>query len=591
MDFLNQPTRYIFFTGKGGVGKTSLACAAAVQLADEGKKVLLVSTDPASNLDEVLETQLSSQPTAIPSVKNLMAMNIDPEKAAETFRERAIDPYRGVLPEESIQQMEEQLSGACTLEIASFDEFTGLLTADQQWKSFQHIVFDTAPTGHTLRLLQLPASWTNFLDSNPRDTSCLGPSSGLKNQRVQYAAAVKALSDPNQSTIILVSRPEKIALLEAARTSRELLDLDIKNQLLAINGIFYAQNSNDPIAKTLEQRGQEVLSQIPDELKIMNQFHVPLQGFNIVGIKSIRALLNGSDTSVSQESFNEDAIVDIPNLSQLTNQLANQDHGLIMVMGKGGVGKTTMASAIALALASKGHLVHLSTTDPAAHLTETISKEYENLEISRIDPKVETERYKQHILETSGQKLDEEGKALLEEDLNSPCTEEIAVFHAFSKLISKARKKFVILDTAPTGHTILLLDATGSYHRQIMRTMNKKISDITTPLMRLRDPEYTKVLIVTLPENTPVHEAQKLQEDLRRAEIEPFAWIMNRSFINTGTDDPILLQRANAERKMVQEVQSDIAKQVFLVPWQVEELIGPKNLAYLIEQNKLTVNQ
>ncbi len=591
MEFLNQPKRYIFFTGKGGVGKTSLACAAAVRLADEGKKVLLVSTDPASNLDEVLETPLSSQPTLINNAKNVWAMNIDPEKAADAYRKRAIDPYRGVLPKESIQQMEEQLSGACTLEIASFDEFTGLLTEDHRWESYHHIIFDTAPTGHTLRLLQLPASWTNFLDSNPRDTSCLGPSSGLKNHRVQYAAAVKALSEPTKTDIVLVSRSEKISLLEAARTSRELMDLNIKNQQLVINGVFHAKNPDDLIAKAWEHRGLEALAQIPDELKTVPRSIVPLRGFNLVGIESIRALLTDSNSNMPQEIYNSDPVTNIPGLSQLADQMSEKGQGLIMVMGKGGVGKTTMASAIAVALASKGYSVHLSTTDPAAHLTETISEEFENLEISRIDPKVETERYKQHILETNGRNLNEDGRALLEEDLRSPCTEEIAVFHAFSKLISKARKQFVVLDTAPTGHTILLLDATGAYHRQVSRTMNQNISNITTPLMRLRDPDYTKVLIVSLPENTPVHEAQKLQEDLKRAEIEPYAWIMNRCLINTGTSDPILTQRAMAEKEMVREVQNDIANQVFLVPWQVEEPVGLKNLKYMVEKQEFAFKQ
>lgn len=584
MMILESPTRYLFFTGKGGVGKTSNACATAVALADGGRRVLLVSTDPASNLDQVFGLPIGPQPTRIEDVTGLFALNIDPEAAARAYRERVVGPYRGVLPNDAVAGMEEQLSGACTVEVAAFDEFTELLTADGAASEFDHVVFDTAPTGHTLRLLQLPAAWTGFLETNERGASCLGPASGLKTQQARYAASVEALADPLRTTVILVARPDHGAFREAERTAAELGALGLRNQVLLVNGVFHATDADDPLAVALEARGRDALAQMPPILGALPRIDVPLQGRNILGLEALRGLFDPvSAAGRRARSGVAVAAPDIPPLGVLIDEIAAAGHGLVMVMGKGGVGKTTIAAAIAVELAGRGLPIHLTTTDPAAHLMDALGRDVPGLRVSRIDPAAETAAYRQKVIERTERTLDAAGLALLEEDLRSPCTEEVAVFHAFSRLVFSARREIVVMDTAPTGHTVLLLDATGAYHREMLRTTPATSGTIHTPLMRLRDPAYTRVLIVTLPETTPVLEAAQLQADLRRAGIEPFAWVVNASLAAAGPTDPVLVERAAAELEQIAAVTKGLATRVAVVPWLPEEPRGAERLRQLAQ--------
>ena len=583
MTLETMTTRHSFFTGKGGVGKTSNACAAAVALADAGRRVLLVSTDPASNLDQVLGVAIGREPTPIPGVANLSAINIDPEAAARAYRERVIGPYRHVLPDDAVAGMEEQLSGACTVEVAAFDEFTELLTADGPAAEFDHVVFDTAPTGHTLRLLQLPAAWTGFLETNERGASCLGPASALRTQQARYAAAVEALSDPARTTIVLVARPDRGALEEAARTSRELGALGLRHQRLLINAVFHATDHSDQLAAALEQRGRAALASMPAALRSLPRQDVPLQPDNLVGLDALRRLSGPRPSSGRVAPPVARALPDLPSLAPLIDEIGAAEHGLVMVMGKGGVGKTTIAAAVAVELAARGLPVHLTTTDPAAHLTEALGREVPGLKVSRIDPAVETAAYRAKVLERSARTLDAAGLALLEEDLRSPCTEEVAVFHAFSRLVFGARREIVVMDTAPTGHTLLLLDATGAYHREMLRTTSAAPGTVHTPLMRLRDPAYTRVLVVTLAETTPVLEAAELQADLRRAGIEPFAWVVNASLAAAGPRDPVLTARADAELEQIARVTTGLAARVAVVPWLAEEPRGVERLRGLVQ--------
>ena len=587
MDLLKEPSRYLFFTGKGGVGKTSLSCASAVALADRGKRVLLVSTDPASNLDQVLGTTIGGDPTPIPSVPGLLAVNIDPERAAQEYRERIIGPYRNELPPSLLNQMEEQLSGACTVEIAAFDEFTAFLSGDTATAEFDHVVFDTAPTGHTLRLLNLPAAWTGFLDNNTRGVSCLGPTSGLQGQRERYAQAVGALSDARLTTLVLVSRPDRSALAEAAVSGEELRELGLNNQHLMLNGLFRAGANPDNTAASFQARCDEALQNMPDSLQQLPTTEVLLKGHNLVGIAALRELYSAPSAATEiPMSAPVAPQIDLPPLTELVDELAKAGRGLIMVMGKGGVGKTTIAASVAIELASRGFPVHLSTTDPAAHIEQTVAGSLEGLTISRIDPDVEVEAYTQRVLATKGKGLDAQGLALLEEDLRSPCTQEVAVFGAFSRVVSKARTGFVVLDTAPTGHTLLLLDTADAYHREIVRGTGSGASTTkstyTTPLMRLQDADYTKILIATLAETTPVTEAGRLQDDLRRAGIEPFAWVVNQSLAATGTSDPVLLQRCASEFEQIEQVRTRLAKQMFVVPWMPEPPVGLAGLGAFV---------
>ena len=581
--FLEQPSRYLFFTGKGGVGKTALACATAIRLADVGKRILLVSTDPASNLDEMLGVPLSNRPTPVPHVEGLSALNLDPETAAADYRERVIAPYRDIWTEAQVGELREQLAGACTVEIATFDEFAELLAGDEQGVPFDHVLFDTAPTGHTLRLLSLPRAWTGFLQSTTQGASCLGPHSGLKMQESRFVAALEALGDAARTSIVLVTRPDRAALREADRTSGDLEALGLKNQRLVINAVFEATDRGDPVAIALEQRGREALRDMPARLRGLPTRQIPLRAFNMVGLPALRALLDDDAAASLTRSVSVLAVPPLPRLTSLIDEIAAPGHGLVMVMGKGGVGKTTIAASIAADLASRGHSVHLSTTDPAAHVAAALAGQLENVKLSRIDPIAETKAYVDRVMARRGASLDEAGRALLAEDLRSPCYEEVAVFAAFSRIVSEARSSFVVLDTAPTGHTLLLLDTAGSFHRQMVHTEAdpKASGRIITPLMRLRDPEYTKILLVTLAETTPVSEAARLQADLRRAQIEPFAWVINGSLAAAGAKDPCLAQRVAGELEQIEAVRQRHAQRIAIVPWMIEEPVGPTRLLAL----------
>lgn len=580
MSFLESPSRYLFFTGKGGVGKTALACATAIRLADAGRRTLLVSTDPASNLDQMLGTSLTNHPTAVAGVPGLSALDIDPQRAADDYRERVIAPYRELWTPQQIAELEEQLAGSCTVEIAAFDEFAALLAADEG-QDFDHVIFDTAPTGHTLRLLSLPRAWTGFLASTSRGASCLGPHSGLKTHQDRFEVALAALSDAARTTVVLVTRPDHAAIREADRTSRELEELGLANQELVVNAVFEAHDAADAVAVALERRGREALADLPARLRRLPSLRVPLRGFNMVGLRALRALL-AQDAERLEPAAAAVAAPPVPPLVALIDELAAPGHGLILVMGKGGVGKTTLAAAIAAELASRGLAVHLSTTDPAAHVASTLAGQVPNLKVSRIDPAVETKAYVDHVMATRGARLDDEGRAFLAEDLRSPCYEEVAVFTAFSRLISEARRSFVVLDTAPTGHSLLLLDATGAYHRQVVRDYQEQYAgQVVTPLMKLQDPAYSKVLLVTLAETTPVSEAAQLQADLRRARIEPYAWIINSSLAAAGSRDPLLAQRIAAELAQIDDVRRHHARRVGIVPWMTQEPVGPERLLAL----------
>lgn len=583
MLMLQQVPPFLFFTGKGGVGKTSLACATAIQLADQGKRVLLVSTDPASNVAQVFEQPIGHQITPIASVNGLSALEVDPLAAAAAYRERIVEPVRGVLPDDIVAGIEEQLSGACTTEIAAFDEFTALLTNEQLRQNYDHIVFDTAPTGHTLRMLHLPGAWSGFLDSSQHGASCLGPLAGLEKQRSQYRAAVNALADASLTRMVLVARAQTATLKEVSRTYEELTALGLTQQYLVINGVLPEQEAaHDDLAHALYRREQQALQHLPDNLRALPCDHLPLKAVNMVGLAALRGLLiEIADTTQTQVSHEKTLPVELPSLSSLIDGFAAQGHGLIMLMGKGGVGKTTLAAAIAVELAHRGYPVHLSTSDPAAHLTDTLAGSFPNLTVSRIDPQAETERYRQQVMAEQGKNLDEQGRAVLEEDLRSPCTEEIAVFQAFSRVIQSAGEQFVVMDTAPTGHTLLLLDATGAYHREIARLAGEHGQTTLTPMMRLQDSEQTKVIITTLAETTPVLEAAHLQDDLRRAGIEPWAWVINNSLINTPTASPLLRQRAERERPQIDAVCTQHAKRCALVPLQADEPVGVERLLRL----------
>jgi arsenite/tail-anchored protein-transporting ATPase len=576
LDWTGWETRYLFFTGKGGVGKTTTASAVALALADAGKRTLIISTDPASNLDDVFGVRAGQQPTPVPGVERLFVSNLDPEAAALAFKERAVGPYRGVLPEAAITSMEEQLSGACTVEIAAFNEFTAVLAAPKGTAEFDHVIFDTAPTGHTLRLLTLPSAWSGYVNEHPAGASCLGPLAGLDQRREQYAKAVAVLSDPALTTLVLVARAEDSALREAARASSELQALGVSNQRLVLNGLL-PDAADDPAALAFAERQAAALAGAPVQLASFPRAGVRLIAGDITGLDALRQLSSEHGEVPAPE---EPAEVDLPGLDQLIDELDAAGNGVVMTMGKGGVGKTTLAAAIAIALVDRGHEVTLSTTDPAAHITDALADAApDGLAVERIDPAVETARYTAEVL-AAAEGLDDEGRALLEEDLRSPCTEEIAVFRAFARTVDGARERIVVLDTAPTGHTLLLLDAAQSYHREVKRTNANVPAEVSELLARLSDPEFARMLIVTLPESTPVQEAERLQADLRRAEIEPYGWVINASLSAARSTHPTLRARAGAERSHIARARRETAR-TWLVGWQPVAPVGPAGLREL----------
>lgn len=567
-------TKFLFFTGKGGVGKTSIACATAVALADQGEQILLVSTDPASNLQDVFDTELGEQEVEIPGAAGLHVVNLDPVQAAADYKESVVGPYRGKLPESVIHNMEEQLSGSCTLEIASFNAFSDYLTDNELLQKYDHIIFDTAPTGHTLRMLQLPSAWSGFISESKYGASCLGQLSGLEERKDVYKEAVAALADPEKTTLILVARPEETPLKEAARAAKELEQLDIRNQILINNGCM--TSSGDETAQAIKAKQAAALSNIPESLKEIPTYYLPLRAYNVTGLAHLRLFFTSDDSSAETEVLQG---ADPVRLQAVIDDLYAKHRKIIFTMGKGGVGKTTVAAAIAMGLAERGEKVHLATTDPAAHIHYVIDETY-GITMSHIDEKEELRKYQEEVLSKARETMSEEDLEYIKEDLRSPCTQEIAVFRAFADIVAQSEGETVVIDTAPTGHTLLLLDSTQSYAREVNRTENGNVPESVMNLLpRLRS-EETEVLIVTLAEATPVYEARRLEEDLKRAEIPVGWWIINSSFYGVDSKEPMLRAKAEHEIHWINQVRAHAGGHVALLPWCAGDVKG-ENLRQL----------
>lgn len=570
-------TQYLFYTGKGGVGKTSTACATAVSLADAGKKVLLISTDPASNLQDVFSMELDNKGAAIPEVPGLVVANLNPIKAAAEYRESVIAPYRGKLPDAVIKNMEEQLSGSCTIEIAAFNEFSNFITDDELQKQYDYIIFDTAPTGHTLRMLQLPSAWSNFISESTHGASCLGQLSGLESKKAVYKRAVETLADAEHTTLLLVTRPEEAPLKEARRASAELSELGIKNQALIINGVL--SEYDDELSEMLYRKQQTALDGMPEELKGLTQYKIPLRAYNITGLENVRAMLTEDKYAQANEKVRTEKFF---SLAEIVDDLDKKNKKVIFTMGKGGVGKTTIAAAIAMGLSKRGKKVHLATTDPAAHLNFVLD-EADGITMSHIDEAAELKKYQTEVLDKAKENLmSDEDIAYIEEDLRSPCTQEIAVFRAFAEIVEKADDEIVVIDTAPTGHTLLLLESTASYDKEIRRTKGETPEAVKKLLPRLKSAE-TGVIIVTLPEATPVYEALRLEEDLKRANLDVNWWVINQSFSKAKISNSLLKTKASSEVEWINRVERHTNGRFAVIAWSGEQVKGERLLDVLYE--------
>lgn len=557
-----KPYKYLFFTGKGGVGKTSLSCSAAVAFADAGERALIVSTDPASNMQDVFETEISEEGTQIEGCPNLTVMDVDPLKEAAAYRENVVGPYRGILPDDAIANIEEQLSGSCTIEIAAFDRFAWALTDEDVAARYDRIVFDTAPTGHTLRTLELPSAWTNYLDENSTGTSCLGQLSGLGVKRETYARTVATLADGSRTGMVLVARPQTPTLEEAARSRAELLDIGITCQMLVVNGVL--EQATDEVSGEMLDAQKEALEHMPDGLAGLKTYRVPLRSRDVTGLALLRAFLKGGDDPSAAPAGLERP--DVRPLDDLVDELAGSDRRVIFTMGKGGVGKTSVAVDIAKGLARRGEKVRLTTIDPADHLGN-FDLDTPGLSVSHIDERHELEAYKTEVLDTARKTMGDEGFSYIQESLRSPCTQEIAVFRAFADIVAKADDEVVVIDTAPTGHTLLLLESTQSYDEQMESTGGEVPESVRSLLPRLHDPAQTEVVIVTLPEATPVYEAERLRDDLNRTGIESRWWVVNQCLSLGDVTDPMLRARAASEQQWIDRIDALSKGLTVGIPW------------------------
>lgn len=555
-------THYLFFTGKGGVGKTTTASATAINLADAGNQVMLVSTDPASNLQDVFNTALTNKPQAINGVSGLFAANFDPVTAAGEYRESVVGPYRGVLPDAAVKNMEEQLSGSCTVEIAAFNEFANFLTDPAVDQRFDYIIFDTAPTGHALRMLQLPSAWNNYLDENDCGASCLGQLAGMGDKKAIYAKAVAALSNGDLTTLMLVTRPQKASLLEAARAAQELAAIGMTNQQLIINGTL--KTPTDHASQAIFAQQQVDLQQMPAVLKKFAQYEVPLRAYNVTGLNKLHLVLQATQPALATYP---PLTNNYPNLDTIVADLIKTDKKIIFTMGKGGVGKTTVAVQITQKLVAQHKTVHLATTDPADHL-DFFKTADPAVTISHIDEQQVLKDYQAEVLATARQTMKAADVDYVAEDLRSPCTQEIAVFRAFANIVAQNDSDVVVIDTAPTGHTLLLLDSTQSYAQEVKRTAGDVPQAIIDLLPRLQDPQQTEIVMVTLPETTPVYESMRLNEDLNRAQIAHTWWLVNQSMLATQTTHPCLQARTQNEVEWIEKVKDVSANHFAVEQWQ-----------------------
>jgi arsenite-transporting ATPase len=607
-------TKYIFFSGKGGVGKTSMACTHAVRLAEKGNKTLIVTTDPASNLADVFEQSIGHQVTPIQGLPNLWAMEIDSDRATQEYIDRAMAPIRAAFPTQIVQVMEEQMSGPCTAEVAAFDRFTDFLEAPADTASaFDVVIFDTAPTGHTIRLLELPAEWSQSIDlaSAGSGQTCLGPAAAIQDAKHKYERALSAMRESGQTTFIFVLHPEAISIKETRRAIDELSKLGIHNYRLIVNGIIPPEGAQNSLFASRAAMQARYLTQIDKDLPY------PTQRMNLLAgeIKGIQRLSQVAQIFFDGKSADETFVAE--NIEKQTAAMAtpikdvrmrlqpNGHRRTVFFAGKGGVGKTVASCITAVWLAQQGHKTLLLTTDPAAHLGDVLDTPVgdeiapvagqPNLWAVKIDPKAAAETYKARILEDARQRgRPESAIATMEEELNSPCTEEMAAFDKFIEYASQDQWRAVVFDTAPTGHTLRMLELPVDWSKQldikVFASVDSTAADdiakqrFSKVIEMMRDPEQSTFAFVMYPEATPIIEAWRAAQELGTVGIQPGLVVANMVIPPQQADTTFTHARRTMQEKYLNEISERFGLPVAQIPLLPQEIKGLKMLAELGEQ-------
>ena len=605
-------TQYIFFSGKGGVGKTSMACTHAVRFADEGKRTLIVTTDPASNLADVFEQEIGHFVTSIAGVPNLSAMEIDPDQATQEYIDKAMAPIRTEFPAQMVQVIEEQMSGPCTAEVAAFDRFIDFLDIpSQNGNAYDVVIFDTAPTGHTIRLLELPAEWSDSIESANAGSgqTCIGPAAAIQDAKHKYERAMAVLRDASHTTFIFVLHPEEIAIRETHRAIGELRKLDIENFQLIINGIIPTDGAQNPLFAARADFQSLYLTQIKHEFDIPQQ-RMALLADEIMGVKGLRMVGNIFFDGKS-DIENLGHLKHPPSISRLSTfqpssiQPRNGNRHTLFFAGKGGVGKTVASCITAVWLARQGFKTLLLTTDPAAHLSDVLDvpvgddptpvDRLSNLWVVNIDPKAAAGAYKERILSEARQRgRPENAIKVMEEELNSPCTEEMAAFDQFIDYASQEDWQIVVFDTAPTGHTLRLLELPVDWSRQIdvkvFASVDSAAADDVAKqhfqqvIEMMRDPLQSTFAFVMYPESTPILEAWRASKELETIGIQAGMVVANYVIPPEQVTTSFVQSRRTMQEKYLTEIAERFPVPIVEIPLLAFEVKGLEILTELGEQ-------
>ena len=605
-------TQFIFFSGKGGVGKTSMACTHAVRYADEGKRTLIVTTDPASNLADVFEQEIGHKITPIQGAPNLWAMEIDPDQATHEYIDRAMAPIRAAFPVQMVQVMEEQMSGPCTAEVAAFDRFTDFLELPgHNGSSYDVVIFDTAPTGHTLRLLELPAEWSQSIDaaSEGSGQTCIGPAAAIQDAKNKYERALATMRDSAQTAFVFVLHPEAIAIKETQRATAELAKLDIHTHRLIINGIIPPQEKANPLFAARAEMQARYLKQIEAELRLPAQRMFLLSG-EIKGLEKLREVgrmfFDGAGPALHDiTAFSASAFTGSPIEDVLPKITPNGHRRTVFFAGKGGVGKTIASCLTAVWLARQGYKTLLLTTDPAAHLGDVLGAPVGdeaapvpgqlNLWAAKIDPKTAAEAYKTRILDDARRRgRPEAAIKVIAEELDSPCTEEMAAFDKFIDFASQSDWQAVIFDTAPTGHTLRLIELPMDWSQQIdvkvFASVDTSAADDIAKqrfgqvIEMMRDPAQSTFAFVLYPESTPILEAWRAAQELGTTGIHAGLVVANFVIPVEQATTPFTQARRAMQEKYLAEIGTRFATPVVQIPLLAQEVKGLEMLAELGEQ-------